>query len=290
MYSSRRYNKYPRKYRKKRYNIKDIYSPSLYKANYPNYYQQKGRVLQQSPRLMFNAPINMLSSQKLQDMYDTLVKYKFKFPSQPQETQLLQHTFLYPNFELGLLSYQQGTEYTIRLSDLWTNIDQDFTDIFSINQNQITEFIFDMALVSFCFGGDTTRQGSTDDPNTISFNWTTPVQSPYDTTWQFYLTGTASPDVGYGCNSYLNDRILENSDEFGLQSGYKPNGPNDIPFLNEHVNQTMAVYNDLKNSDFSTYDPLILHWECEQTGYNSFTMNKHQITVLVSIAIRYYPE
>ena len=42
------FNRYRKPYTSRSY-TKAVYSPSMYKANYPNYFQQKGRVIQQSP-------------------------------------------------------------------------------------------------------------------------------------------------------------------------------------------------------------------------------------------------
>lgn len=81
MYSPRKYS-YRTKHRKyHKYNIKDIYSPSLYKAPRPNYYQMKGRVLQQTPAYMHEPPVDLMSWPKMNEMYNKLVQYKFPFPS-----------------------------------------------------------------------------------------------------------------------------------------------------------------------------------------------------------------
>ena len=83
MYSPRRFiRKYPYN-RKYRYNIKDIYSPSLYGAPTPNYYQMKGRTIQVTPRNMKDVSPFMISGPKLDEMYKTLVDYKYNFPTQP---------------------------------------------------------------------------------------------------------------------------------------------------------------------------------------------------------------
>ena len=80
MYSPRRFTSKKKYYKKRYYNIKDIYSPSLYGAPTPNYYQMKGRTIQQSPARMRDVNPFMMSSKRLNDMYQTLIQYKYKFP------------------------------------------------------------------------------------------------------------------------------------------------------------------------------------------------------------------
>lgn len=53
------------------------------KYNIPTYYQQKGRTIQPSLSRLYNPPMEMPSTQSLQRMYNTLLKYKFKFPDPP---------------------------------------------------------------------------------------------------------------------------------------------------------------------------------------------------------------
>ena len=77
MYSSRR--RY-RRYQSKKYYRNNLFAPSLKKAPAPNYYQMKGRILQQSPRLIQEPPTEIINRDKLDKMYQTLVEYKYKFP------------------------------------------------------------------------------------------------------------------------------------------------------------------------------------------------------------------
>ena len=84
MYSPRRFKLYKKKYYKRYgYNIKDIYSPSLYGAPVPNYYQMKGRTIQASPAHMRDVSPFMMNEKKLDEMYKMLVRYKYNFPVQP---------------------------------------------------------------------------------------------------------------------------------------------------------------------------------------------------------------
>lgn len=65
-YKSRQYN------RKKKINQK--FSPAAYKNNVPTYYQQKGRIIQTSPRIMYEYPTEVVTKKKLDQMYDALFK------------------------------------------------------------------------------------------------------------------------------------------------------------------------------------------------------------------------
>ena len=51
------------------------------KANKPNYYQMKGRVLQQSPLYVNNLPTQMISRPYLDKLYRLLKDYKYPIPS-----------------------------------------------------------------------------------------------------------------------------------------------------------------------------------------------------------------
>lgn len=124
MYSSKSYSrKYPKKYRKYSYNLKDIYSPSLYKTTTPNYFQQKGRVIQQSPRIIQNSPTIMMTTKKLDKMYKTLLKYKYQFPDKPlpqiQPFIISINEFIYNLFPQGDLgrNYRFGSPDLLALSN-----------------------------------------------------------------------------------------------------------------------------------------------------------------------------
>lgn len=80
MYSPRR--RYHR-YQSKKYYRNNLFAPTLHKANMPTYYQMKGRILQQTPSRIKNAPTEMLSRPKLDEMYETLVKAKYPIPIPP---------------------------------------------------------------------------------------------------------------------------------------------------------------------------------------------------------------
>ena len=99
MYKTRRYK--PKVYRNyfSSYSIKDEFSPSLKKASTPNYYQRKGRIIQQSPLRIRNSDTTMMTSKKLDKMYQTLLQYKYKFPSSP-------------NINLPVFSFIRQTGFT----------------------------------------------------------------------------------------------------------------------------------------------------------------------------------
>ena len=109
MYSSRRARR-----------IKSEFSPSLRKANYPNYYQRKGRTIQQTPLLIQDLPTELLSRKKLDKLYRTLVRYKYPIPVPPlsypiQFTETI--TFYFDIFK-------EANEYTYHQSDFKQAMDQ----------------------------------------------------------------------------------------------------------------------------------------------------------------------
>lgn len=74
MYSPRR------RYYKRRslkYYRNNLFAPSLKKAPLPNYYQMKGRIIQQSPAYIKNSDTQLMTQDKLQELYNTLVKFKY---------------------------------------------------------------------------------------------------------------------------------------------------------------------------------------------------------------------
>lgn len=80
MYSPR---KRYRRYTSKKFYRNRLFAPSLRKAPPPNYYQMKGRIYQQSPRIMKEPPTELITRSKLDKMYETLQKYKYPFPNPP---------------------------------------------------------------------------------------------------------------------------------------------------------------------------------------------------------------
>lgn len=84
---------YHRNYRN-RSSIKSEFSPSLRKASTPNYYQRKGRTIQQSPLNLRNVPTEMMSRKKLDKLYRTLVQYKYQFPTRPLPSNINIQPFL----------------------------------------------------------------------------------------------------------------------------------------------------------------------------------------------------
>ena len=73
---------YRRNYRN-RSSIKSEFSPSLRKASTPNYYQRKGRTIQQTPLSLCNIPTETMTRKKLDKLYQLLVQYKYQFPERP---------------------------------------------------------------------------------------------------------------------------------------------------------------------------------------------------------------
>lgn len=76
MYTGRR-----RKYYSKKYYRNRLFAPSMMKANMPNYYQMKGRVIQQSPVRIKEPVTEIMTRDKLDEYYQKLVQFKYKFPT-----------------------------------------------------------------------------------------------------------------------------------------------------------------------------------------------------------------
>ena len=72
MYSPRR-----RKYISKKYYRNRLFAPALAKANIPNFYQMKGRIIQQSPSNIKEPVTENMTQKKLTQMYETLIKFKY---------------------------------------------------------------------------------------------------------------------------------------------------------------------------------------------------------------------
>lgn len=72
MYPARRRKYYSKKYYKNR-----LFAPSMKKANMPNYYQMKGRIIQQTPALIKEPPTKLITRKDLDEYYQTLIKFKY---------------------------------------------------------------------------------------------------------------------------------------------------------------------------------------------------------------------
>ena len=57
--------------------IKREFTPTVPKANTPNYTQRKGRTIQTSPLFLRPPPTEMITRKKLEQMYKLLLKYKY---------------------------------------------------------------------------------------------------------------------------------------------------------------------------------------------------------------------
>lgn len=75
MYSPRRRRYYSTKYYRNR-----LFAPSLSKANKPNYYQMKGRIIQQTPTKIKEPPTSLVTKQVLDKYYKILQNYKYPIP------------------------------------------------------------------------------------------------------------------------------------------------------------------------------------------------------------------
>lgn len=293
MYSSRQYSrKYPKGYRKYNYNIKDIYSPSLYKATAPNYYQQKGRVIQQSPRIIREPPTELMTVKKLDKMYQKLLKYKYPIPPPPPELKNLSHTFTYPNINLGILEYSFSDSYQYKFQDIWDQVIGDFSDILSIDNLRVQNVFFYVSLVSFAFGGATAAEGyDAEDNHLASFGIDTTDQAtqPYD--YQFTLNLEqygGPPNVGFGVLSNNNTIAIGYSGYDGYIQQIFKLGMTNQPFLNMFLRQQVAILTALREKDYDAFNPTLLKWTLlSLDGQETLSMSNHAITIQISLSIDY---
>ena len=102
------FNMYRKGYRY-RSSVKSEFSPSLRKASTPNYYQRKGRTIQQSPLYMYNAPTTVISRKYLDKLYKLLKDYKYPLSPSPSPTPVnLPDPFVY-NIEKSIGELFPGT-------------------------------------------------------------------------------------------------------------------------------------------------------------------------------------
>lgn len=75
MYSPRRRKYYTTKYYRNR-----LFAPSITKVNKPNYYQMKGRIIQQTPLNIKEPPTQLITKRVLDKYYKILKDYKYPIP------------------------------------------------------------------------------------------------------------------------------------------------------------------------------------------------------------------
>jgi len=116
MYTGRRRRYYSKKYYRNR-----LFAPSMKKANMPNYYQMKGRIIQQTPSNIKNSETELMNQDRLEKYFDTLVKYKYPFPSPPVPPPLPGgfENFIY-NFHTSNILYSELPD-TINIEYLYNN-------------------------------------------------------------------------------------------------------------------------------------------------------------------------
>lgn len=159
MYSSRRRS---HRYQSKKYYRNNLFAPSLLKANAPNYYQMKGRIIQQSPSRIKNADTELITMDKLKKMYQTLITYKYPIPSAPP---INPDSFFYHfnTSSKGLISL--GTEYVFTSDNI-------LTDYVSYVLSQLPpppdeyHYVFNVTYITFNHG-----LFATTDTSRFNFNW-----------------------------------------------------------------------------------------------------------------------
>ena len=96
MYSPRRrYRKY---YSSKSYRNR-LFAPSLLKANKPNYYQMKGRIIQQSPRNIADTKTDVITRNYLDNAYQLLKDYKYPMAG---NIDFSQYTYYFETLSISL--------------------------------------------------------------------------------------------------------------------------------------------------------------------------------------------
>lgn len=161
MYSPRRRYK---RYISKKYYRNNLFAPSLKKAPAPNYYQMKGRILQQTPRILKEPPTELMTRSKLDKMYDTLKQYKYNFPLP---------------FDPSLFVFYSVSNQ-ITLDSLGESIDFDI-DYFQLVVNSIPKpaapdgYHYNFDVINMLFYKD---QNVRTDTSHFDFNWQSSLLTP----------------------------------------------------------------------------------------------------------------
>lgn len=168
---------YRRNYRSKS-SIKSEFSPSLRKASTPNYYQRKGRTLQQSPLYLKNIPTEIMTRKKLEKLYRILVQYKYQFPGRPISIPIQPFTIntiqsmylLFPEIEQGVRNYHFDNQALLALAS--SNLSSSYPEIFN-------SYLWTFQLLNIQFQPYTTP--TIDDNRQYFINWNSNLllNSPY---------------------------------------------------------------------------------------------------------------
>lgn len=165
MFSPRR-----RYYRKKNYKYyrNNLFAPSLRKAPVPNYYQMKGRILQQTPSHIKESDNPIMSYNKLNKMYQTLVSFKYPFPKAPP---IDPDSFFYHYNTSNVNLLQYGTEFEFTQSGIYdTYVVPILAQLPPAPENY--SYIFNVTYITFIHGLFTAN-----DTSRFSFQWNNPILS-----------------------------------------------------------------------------------------------------------------
>lgn len=209
-------------------------------------------------------------------------------PQQPVQKRL-EHSFLYTNIDLGSLQYQDQTVYNYKFSNLWPIIVGDFYDILAIDNLRVQTCNFYISLVGFTFGGSITSSTQNATFN-IGVSVTTPLNYN-NIAYNIVTRFTADHSLLLSCQSFNRQSILigehaTQSSTNGLRISNHPIGGLPVPYLNYTNIQQIAILTALRNQDFTVFDPLIASWRSE-TPADNVTIEHHQFSILVSLAIDY---
>ena len=165
----------------------------------------------------------------------------------------LEHTYIYPNIDLGNLQYANQTQYTYNFSDIWPLVINDYSDILSIDNLRVQQCHFFVSLISYSFGGMIAFTGNS---GIVSFS------IYYDPTSVFpdesFGASTATTQWAFGASSFSDQYALKTQTR--LIKSQKVVATN-IPYLNITERQQVAILTALRTEDYNVFDPQLLKWE-----------------------------
>lgn len=115
------------RYQSKKYYRNNLFAPSLRKATSPNYYQMKGRIIQQSPLNMKDPNTFIMTRDKLDEYYNILKQYKYVIPQPITPDLSAYNTLVSLPYSLSEIITQYGilvnfdTEWLIAASNIYLN-------------------------------------------------------------------------------------------------------------------------------------------------------------------------
>lgn len=142
---------------------KTLFSPTLRKANSPNYYQRKGRTIQQTPLHMSDIPTHVISRKYLDQMYQTLKSYKYPIYSPISSPRIIFNDIVYTLDSGGILLTAPNQFISLAFSRLWNAVFSTFQNILSPSLSNVSNFQFIINILSINLFGSfsySSTQGS----------------------------------------------------------------------------------------------------------------------------------